>query len=163
MEKPTVLWHYTAHPHLSKILIDGFLKVSNAEKLLKHKHPSLWFSSNPIWEPTATKDAGDEYGNRVPMTKEEQYNDFGLARIGINYFPELITWAKYRYLSMLPEMQLDMMEKIGREKGGNPKQWYTTFKSVSKDKWICVEIWDCDKWVKYENQNLKINKSERKN
>jgi len=150
-EKPQLIWHYTAKVHLENILQDGLLKVSEFEKQQRFKKPSLWFSANQEWEPTATKLAGDGLGGIRSLTKEEMHELFGLARISVKYSElKFNTWAAYKHISGLATSWLDNMEKVGIEKGGNPKEWFVTFNSIPENEWVNVQIWDGDEWVECE-------------
>ncbi len=150
--KPAIIWHYTTKEKLTAILSDGKLKVSEAEKRLKLRKPALWFSANQVWEPTATKMIGDGLGNTRQLTIQEQHEMVGLARIGINYSSGYITWAKYRHESGLNHSTLDSMEKVGIEKGGNPADWFATFKNVPEEKWVSVQVWNGTDWAEVEDE-----------
>ena len=57
----TLIWHYTSLQHGEKIFEEELLRVSEAERKFGLK-PAIWFSKNPHWEPTATKNAMDSNG-----------------------------------------------------------------------------------------------------
>ena len=152
-EKPKIIWHYTHIEALDSILSDGLLKVSQADKkMVKTATPSLWFSSNQVWEPTATKHVLDKVGDRFALTVEQQYKMFGLARIGVNYNESYYTWAKYRHYSGLTNAMLDGMEEVGIEMGATPKDWFCSLKNITEEKWVNVQLWDGTKWVEVEEE-----------
>ena len=39
------------------------------------------------------------------------------------------------------------MEKVGIERGANPKEWFASFKNISIYDCISIEKWDGNKWV----------------
>ena len=49
----SIVWHYAPWEYLPKIVLSGVLKGSNAG--CPSELPLLWFSTNPLWEPTASK------------------------------------------------------------------------------------------------------------
>jgi len=153
-EKPKIIWHYTHSKALDSILSDGILKVSQADKkLIKTATPSLWFSSNQVWEPIATKAVSNRFGERFSLTVEQQYELLGLARIGVNYNESYYTWAKYRHYSGLTYAILDGMEKAGIEMGASPKDWFCSLKNITEEKWVNVQLWDGTKWVDVEEES----------
>lgn len=149
------LYHYTTYKQLKLILSDNVLKLSEFEKKQGDRHPAVWFSANPFWEPTATKIMGTIFGQK-PMTKEEQHKHFGCARISIYYEKDLITWAKYKHVSGLKEDYLDRMELAGEVKGANPDDWFASFTPVKRDKWVDIEVWTGDKWIMFNESAKKI-------
>jgi hypothetical protein len=144
-----IVWHYTTEGKLDDIISSGVLRISQWEKKMGFPKPSLWFSKNPDWEPTATKMAMDENQVPIKLTRQEQYELDGLGRIAIKYSQELISWAKYRRVSGLDESLLDRMELTGREKGASPSDWFASLKNIYERDWIAIEFWDGNGWVSY--------------
>ena len=142
----TLIWHYTSLQHGEKIFEEELLRVSEAERKFGLK-PALWFSLNSFWEPTATKMIMDENGQYRQMTLEEQYSELGMIRIGILFTKELTSWAKYKHASKINPILYNNMEEIGIEKGGNPLDWYCSFKDIPSKNWETVEQFDGDTWV----------------
>src|SRR5438093_9709142 len=76
------IWHYTVGYHTESILKDKMLKPST-EGVPPGERPVVWFTTNPGWEPTATK-AMIENGRRVSLTKERTEEECGgLFRIEV--------------------------------------------------------------------------------
>jgi hypothetical protein len=141
-----LIYHYTSEQHLSKILETGKLIVSEWERQNKVKPPALWLSLNPIWENTATK-LINENGKIRQLTKEEQYQSFGLIRFVIEFKKEsLCSWGKYKYKSNTPVQTYEAMEKSGIEKGANPKEWYASFKNIPLSNCISCQKWNGKEW-----------------
>lgn len=147
MSKPDIVWHYTAGTYLDKILNDGFLKVSNAERKDKFSKPALFFSADPKWEPTATKMIKNESGEIIQLNFDEMFEHFGLARFGLKFTSELINWAKYKYASKISIQLYDKLEEIGIRQGASPRNWYCLFRDVPEQEWYTVEEWDGCKWI----------------
>jgi hypothetical protein len=143
------LYHYTTGACLNKIIEDGLLKVSLYEREQGDKHPSLWLSKDEVWEPTALEWFEDEFGQKITITKEFQYELAGLGRITIKHSPEMRSWEKYRHESKLPIKVLDAIERNGIKQGGRPSNWFCSYNDIAMADWVKVEIWDGYKWAQY--------------
>lgn len=145
------LYHYTSVIAIKNIVKDKVLKVSN----FGEKVSSIWFSKNSEWEPTATKRAKNNLGELFQLTKEQQYEHFGLARVCIKYNIRLTSWKQYKPLSKLPAIELKEMEKRG-----NPDDWYCRLKNVPSSEWESIELWDGMQWIPYEEEHPILKKFE---
>lgn len=141
-----IIWHYTTITAADNINVEQIIKVSETERKFGLK-PAVWFSKNPDWEPTATKLVGDNLGNIRLMTKQEQFDNFGLCRIGIKFTDELISWAKYKHAGRIAPLKHEQMELDGINRGGNPKDWYASFNNIPAEKWITFDQFDGKKWL----------------
>ena len=150
MEEKNLIWHYTSVNHLKNILLSATLETSRFEKKFGLKKPSLWFSLNQEWEPTATKDVVNGLGKRISLTKEKQHELMGLARIGILKTSSLITWAKYKHVCGLALSVTNNMEEHGINLGSDPKDWFCSFVNVPKRLWMSVQKWDGTEWQDVE-------------
>lgn len=141
-----LIWHYTTEIHSVKIINDGILKLSHGDKVMGAK-PALWFSKNPEWEPTATKLAADSKGNIFRLSKEQHLEYFGMVRFGIEFDKTfLVSWIKYQFKSKIDIRIYDLLAKVGREQGANPKDWYVSFQGVASNKWVTIEEFDGESW-----------------
>jgi len=138
------IYHYTSLIHLENIVQDGYLKTSGADKRFGIK-PAIWFSKNTRWEPTATKMAfsGTEL---IDLTEEEQLNTIGMVRFGIPFTAELISWRKYRHVGKINPLLHTSLERIGKEKGANPDDWYWSLKNIPISICTCIEQFDGTDW-----------------
>ncbi len=143
------VYHYTTEVCLNKIIEDGLLKVSLYEREQGDKHPSLWLSKDEVWEPTALESFEDEYGRKITITKEFQYELAGLGRIAIKYSPEIHSWTTYRQESRLSSKILDALELTGIQQGAHPSNWFCSFNDIPIDRWVKVEVWDGLRWAQY--------------
>lgn len=140
------IYHYTSVVQLEKILHDGFLKVSETDRKYGIK-PAIWFSKNTDWEPTATKKVFN--GEKVvQLSKEEQLNSIGIARIGIPFSKHLISWRKYRHVGNIHANFHAILEQVGIEKGSRPSDWFCSLKNVPGREWVSVEYYDGSRWQK---------------
>lgn len=141
-----LIYHYTSEQHLSKILETGELIVSEWERKNKVKPPALWLSLNHIWENSATK-LINENGKIRRLTKDEQYQKFGLIRFVLEFKKEsLCSWGKYKYKSNTPVQFYEAMEKSGIEQGANTKEWYASFKNIPLTNCISCQKWNGKEW-----------------
>ena len=67
-----VKWHYTTSSSFRKILVEGTIKPATAY-IEKHERAIVWFSVNPIWEPTACH--GIPHSGYPGNIKEVNYGD----------------------------------------------------------------------------------------
>src|SRR2546427_770099 len=76
-------WHYTTGECFYLIIHEGIIRPATAF-IPKGQRPITWFSSNPIWEPTACKGILVPEGPMRAATFEEQVDyGMGLVRIGV--------------------------------------------------------------------------------
>ena len=95
-----VLWHYTVVERLQRILQVGEIRPPSAGGP-RHAKPAIWFSSNPVWEPTANRLWRDDIdGRMVRLSKDQTYVlGGGLARIGVARDVAPHDWKAYRHTS----------------------------------------------------------------
>jgi hypothetical protein len=145
-----MLYHYTILVKLQQILEDGKLKAgANAKKYGGKDLTSLWFSTDPRWETTASKQAIIN-GTLKELSMEELHQLMGLARIGAEKTDNFISWAKYCHLSGLPDLLLRRMETRG-----DCRQWFCLLNDLPADKWKTIELWDGYNWTPYNEENMK--------
>lgn len=116
------VYHYTNKTQvLPKILESGEL-IGRAD--IEGEHPLLWFSSNPVWEHTATK-AVIRDGLLVSLSFFEYRKMVGCARFALPADdPRLMSWKKACQFAGIPKRDRLGMEVFGRKQGGNPAHWF---------------------------------------
>lgn len=144
-----LVWHYTAKQHLDNILKDKLLKVSKVEQDLGLK-PSLWFSKDQYWEPTACKVGFGSFKD----PKESllfQHSILGAARIGLeeNDF-RFVGWDIYCRVSKDDSRVLEAMLKKGIESGAKKENWLCIFENVPSKKWRSIQLFDGKDWIDYQ-------------
>ncbi|MNQ79866.1 hypothetical protein D3C85_948240 [compost metagenome] len=61
-------YHYTPEIRLSSIIDSGLIKLGTESVYASKEKACAWVSTNPTWEPTATKLALDQSGNLIRLT-----------------------------------------------------------------------------------------------
>ena len=137
-----IVWHYTTGLNMVGILDDMCLHPEHRQ-LGKGERGAVWFSSREDWEPTATKALGEKAsGMAVQMDLERMERMCrGLFRIGVDRDKTApISWARWKRLSGCPALLASCLEQVGREQGGNPVDWWCTFKPVPVEAWRLTEM-----------------------
>jgi hypothetical protein len=148
------IWHYTSMEHAKRILKDQLLRVSWIERKWGWK-PSIWFSRSTVWEPSATKMMRFKDTNEVRLlTDEEQFELIGMARFGIEFTDQLISWDAYKNVSGIPAREYREITKIAKEKGAHPSNWFCSFEDIPLSKCIAIEQFDGEEWFSIINKAL---------
>lgn len=142
------LWHYTTKDRLEEIINSGELRATDANKTSPTEKATLWFSKNPIWEPTATKMVMTESGIKR-LTKNEQFELFGLGRIQINDNVQVKSWKHFKEFGGGKLKILRKLEEVGVKMGGNPNHWYWSWDNVAQENWLNIEYFNGTMWVNY--------------
>jgi len=144
---PLIVWHYTTGVVLPRILADGEIKQAVAG-IEPNEKPAVWFSSHPVWEPTATKGVSDDNGIRRWATREEMLA-VGLVRIGVMQETAPHNWMAYKRLSGVSDRMAGAMRITGYDKGARISQWFVSFDPVPREKWVSIEVWNGSEWEPY--------------
>ena len=122
-------WHYTTGQKFIKIVQSGLL-IPTQVGVEDHEAPVLWFSQNPIWEPTACKGMIDAQGNNRTLSRHEtrEYGG-GLVRFG---FParQLLPWKRLRVAANIRKHTRIGLERAGRMMLANPDEWMGLLKPI---------------------------------
>ena len=149
MDSKKRYFHYTTENRLEIILQSEIILLAGSGIENKNEKPCAWVSSNPKWEPTATKMIRNQKGEPTQMTFEEQLKNFGCARIEVE--PKgLLPWKTIRKTAKIKPRMADAMESWGIQIGGSPSEWFGSFSPIDINRWIRAEIFRDGKWVEYE-------------
>lgn len=145
-----VIYHYTTGMKMPMILQSEKLIVSPFERSMKHiKKPALWLSRNPHWEPTSAKRIQMSDGTQRLLTMEEHTEELvgGLFRFLLPFEKNMYcSWAKYKYQAKINEAEYYGLERIGKQQGANPSDWYASFKDISLEYVLTIETWEENNW-----------------
>jgi hypothetical protein len=148
-----VVYHYTVGAHIEDILRDGVIRPATAN-VPKGERAIVWFSSNPEWELTANKAWQEPSGEIRHLDKDEtRAKGGGLYRIAVAANTAPYNWQRLRFLSKMNPRIADSLEETAREQGSNPDEWFGTFKPVTDDTWLAIEVLTDQGW---ESAGLKI-------
>lgn len=126
------LWHYTAGHKLPLIREAGALRPNGA-KIAARERPVLWFSAEPVYEPTAIKLVqmpGCAQPRRPSMG--ELHEMFGVFRFAVDREdPRLLTWQAAHRLARISPAGIANMLRAGVEIGAKPTNWTALSKRSS--------------------------------
>lgn len=141
MKNPTYLFHYTSGARVNDIIKSGELKVSKAY-LQQGERPTLWLSSEPIWDNSALKFINFK-------NKEEQHKDIGLGRVVVPFINHFVTYGKWKHVSGVNPF-FESMEVLAFPDYDRGK-WWASFKNIPIKDFLSIEIWDGDKWCYHDS------------
>jgi hypothetical protein len=141
---PPVIFHYTTGLKLRSIINSGHIKPSTAHVPISEK-PVAWFSTNPTWEPTATKAPIPGKPGQLITAKAQN----GLVRITAPgrcapyIFPQLPLIA-----GTSPATCIGLL-LAGLDLGADPSTWRFTPDPVPTALFCEVEFYDFahDRWL----------------
>ena len=140
---PETRWHYTTGQKLNGILTSGEIRPSTAH-LDAGEQPVVWFSSRPIWEPTATKCfVSGKLGQLITAQAQG-----GLVRIAVPASTAPYTFQHIHVIAgTTPETCVGLI-LAGLEMGADPNDWWFTPQSVSAVLFRAIELYDFeqDQW-----------------
>lgn len=139
-------WHYTTGENFIKIVECGEL-TQTIIRMNNDQSPVLWFSQNPIWEPTACKGLMDIQGNiRTATRHETRKHGGGLVRFG---FPRsrLLPWEELRAAANIRKKSRIALESVGKDMIANPKHWMGVLEPIAVPS-LTVDVLDGEwSWV----------------
>jgi hypothetical protein len=103
----------------------------------------LLFSQREDWEPASYRGVMDIDGNVFDLPKLEDYeaHQIGVFRIGVSR-SLLHPWIRLKEISKMSVGMAAGLEKIARDIGSNPFDWWGTMRPVPQDKWRAVEVYN---------------------
>lgn len=149
MEKIKRYFHYTTETRLEEIIQSEKILLAKKSVGGKKEKPCAWVSTNPRWEPTATKLVMDEFGQTQRMTFKEQLKSFGCARIEVES-KGLIPWKQIKKIANMNPKIANQMEYVGAELGAYQNDWYGSLSPIDINRWIRAEVYKDGEWVEYD-------------
>jgi hypothetical protein len=102
-------WHYTVWPKLREILEDQQIRRATA-CVPRGERPVVWFTSRPMWEPTASAGRGGRMA-----TIAEMVGELGpLVRIEVSPETARHTMAHHRRMGGIDLRMADILEQSAR-------------------------------------------------
>lgn len=136
-----VAWHYTTGACFKQIVETGYLLPSNGLVEPPEKGV-LWFSTNQYFEPTACK---MDRSFRLCSMEETMELGGGLVRFGVAR-SRLHPWKTICRKAKTPLQIRESLERVGREQGATPKEWYCTLKPVPVES-CAIDVMENGIWV----------------
>lgn len=146
-ETPSILYHYTNSLKLPFILEDGMIKLS-AFLLDKGERPSLWLSTNPEWEYSAScyRKESEELTNGMKLSVFKDLPNIIPVRIGVSDSSKYIGWKKFRKKSGIGKHTAKSLESISDNVGSNTKEWRASFEPIPQSEWLSLEKYENGCW-----------------
>lgn len=141
------LWHYTAGHKLPLIREAGALRPNGA-KIAPRERPVLWFSAEPVYEPTAIK-LVQMLGCAQPRRPNmgELHEMIGVFRFAIGRDDLRIhPWQTVHRLARISPAGVASMLRAGVEIGARPTNWFGILKEVALGD-LKFEAWTGESWI----------------
>lgn len=139
-----MIHHYTTEFHFPSIIRDGFIMPATTSVVFPEK-PAVWFSSEPIWEPTANKGVVTPSGTTRNLTSAEMFAMIDLFRFSVDRSRALPWHQLVRKARIKPKLAATLV-KIGHAVGANHLNWYGILEPVE----VCttnIQMWNGKCWV----------------
>ena len=148
-----IRWHYTTGSRFKQILESGVIRPAT-KFVPAGERPVVWFSTEPVWEPTANKMRQNRDGSFISqdMTQTAEGCE-GLVRIGVLPQTAPHDWRAFKQLSGISAKMAEGLYNVAKLQNARPGHWYVTFEEVPKSAWVSIETWDGVNpagWMPYE-------------
>jgi hypothetical protein len=140
------VFHYTTLHCYRLIDADGVIKPATAH-VPKNERPAVWFSTNPVWEPTTDKLILLSDGSwRRATTQELIEAHEGLVRIEVAPASAPYSWNEYKIRSGITAKVARGLYRVALAQRSRPGQWFVSFNPVPRDQWLEVELSQGAEW-----------------
>jgi hypothetical protein len=141
------LWHYTVGHKLPPIR-EAYALRPNGAKVAPNERPVVWFSADPVYEPTAIKlvQMPGQARLRRPSVAE-MHELIGLFRFAIDRAdPRLAPWPAVHRKARISTSGVANMIRAGVEIGAKPMNWFGAFEEIPLPD-VRFEAWTGQQWV----------------
>ena len=147
------LYHYTFGRALPGIVEDGEIGV--AEALPGTDAPVVWLSTRTSFEPSVTRHVIEHGRCRELDPAELAARGQGLLRIEVDPAVGAMSWRELVAWAEVPDEVVEQLERIARERGADPEDWWCCPGAIPRSRWRSVELWHPDRgWVPVELRTL---------
>lgn len=137
----SIAWHYTTGQKFELIQKDGVLRPAHIG-VVAPERPLIWFSTDPVFEPTAAK-AIVVNGVRHMLTLREMYDRAGgIVRLGCR-INRLKGGADLRKAAKMQPAMWSVLASIGRRMGASSAEWWGYVGALRLDE-VIVEMMNDD-------------------
>lgn len=156
-----LLWHYTAGHKLPLIREASALRPNGA-KVAPNERPVVWFSADPVYEPTAIKLVQMPGQTRLRRPSvAEMHELIGVFRFAIERAdPRLAPWPTVHRRARISVAGVANMIRAGVEIGAKPMNWFGAFDDIPLSD-LRFEAWTGEHWVAAQ-LDASINKIQEK-
>lgn len=145
------LFHYTVVPYLPSIIRSGAIRLAT-ELVPPGERPAVWCSYNPEWEETANKCTAYPGGRIVRETRRSTHTRYGLARIEVDPASCPFDWKVFVARSGVDLNVAESLYKTALKGGARPSEWRVSFKPITSDQWVAIEVYDGEDWTSFPNE-----------
>ncbi len=139
-------WHYTVGIRINRIITSGVIELATA-KVPPGERLAVWFSLDPVWEPTANKGWVNEAGQLFSLSKEEtEAKGGGLFRIAVLPEAAPYTWTDFKRMSGASPATITGLARAARKVRSDPYRWRVSFDPVPKTLWAGIHVWKDGAW-----------------
>lgn len=114
-----IAWHYTDGQQYELAMLSGMLEP--AER--RGEIPLVWFSINPVWEPTACRAIDTPDGPQRLTVDQMRLLQGGVFRFGIHEARLSAGETQIRRLGKIGPAAGDQLIKTGLAMGSKPNEW----------------------------------------
>jgi hypothetical protein len=121
-QQAIIAWHYTTGEKFELIQKDGMLRPAHIG-VFAPERPVIWFSTNPVFEPTAAKAIVVD-GVRHMLTLREMYDRAGgIVRLGCR-ISRLKSGADLRKAARMQPAIWNVLASVGKRMGASSADWW---------------------------------------
>jgi hypothetical protein len=131
------LYHYTVGRALLGIVDDGEIGVA---ALPGTDAPVVWLSTRASFEPSVVASVIEDGRRRELSVDELAERGQGLFRIEVDPAVEPMPWREYVAWAEVPDEAVSHLERIARERGADPDDWYCCATAVPRSRWKGLEL-----------------------
>jgi hypothetical protein len=145
MTKPPRIFHYTLVDRLDQIIASGEIRTATAF-VPRGERPVVWFSTHPIWEPTADK-LKILSPDLVRLATDAEMDNIGRARIEVAQHTAPYEWGDFRRQTFASKETASQLAQSARAQGSSASAFRFSLKPVPANAWLAIELWNGAGWV----------------
>lgn len=138
-----IAYHYTYGHKLAGIAAEGAL-IPTGASIPAWERPSLWFSTNPLFEATALKPILRD-GKPTKVSFETLASIAGAFRFVRTSTCGLSPWPAARKLVGIRHADAAKMETVGRRLGAIPSEWWASILPIPLNE-LTLQVWREGAW-----------------
>lgn len=121
MNADALAFHYTTRQALEGIIVDGAVRPTPIDPA-RGERPVVWFSTMPLWEPSAAKGIECPFTRRARRATLAEMEAVGLARV-VADAADLTPWPALAVAAGIASAKVAALERSARSVGALPERW----------------------------------------